>query len=356
MISPVKLRTGLSVMALLAAALAIGASPLSGQARPGPQIPAPPQESDSETAAKPETSPSGGIAVESALVYVDVLVTDEDGKVLGGLKQSNFRVFDDGELRAVTNFAAADEPITIVLLLEYSGLSYDYFAYKGAAWGSRFLDELTPQDWVALVTYDLRSRVAVDFTHSKPQINDALQMMSYPAFREANMFDAVADTLDQLDHVKGKKSILLIGTGADTFSSHTLQETYGRLKESDVTVFCIGTAEQEYAGADTSISYVQAKNALHTFAKLTGGLAWFPRFEGELQDIFASVSGFLRNQYRVGFSPVALPHDGKYRKIRIEVVGEDGKPLVVTNEKGKRRKVTVFAREGYVDTKISAGK
>jgi hypothetical protein len=89
---------------------------------------------------------------------------------------------------------------------------------------------------------------------------------------------------------------------------------------------------------------------------LSGGTAWFPRFEGEIPDIFRSVAAFLRSQYRIGFSPANLAHDGKYHKLKVEIVGPDGSPLIVTNPKGKRQKPEVYTREGYTAPKGPAAK
>ncbi|HEV2400233.1 MAG TPA: VWA domain-containing protein [Candidatus Sulfotelmatobacter sp.] len=308
-----------------------------------------------EVQASPEAQQGTGysLAIETPLVVVDVLVTDEDGSVLSGLRKENFRILDNGKPQVIGGFASTNAPITIVILMEYSGLAYDYFAYKAAYWGTEFLDHLEQDDWVALVTYDMTPAVRVDFTKSKPAIEQALRELSYPQFREANMYDALADTLDQLADVKGKKSILLISTGADTFSRTTLDELYDKLKATDATIFCIGIAEQEYMmaemrGGGSSIGYLQMKNQLQTFASRTGGFAWFPRFEGELPDLFRSVGGTLRNQYAISFSPTKESRDGRYHKLNVQVIGSDGLPLKVRDEKGKYRKVTIFAREGYI--------
>jgi VWFA-related protein len=299
-----------------------------------------------------QQQPEYSMSVESPLVVVDVLVTDEDGNVLTGLKKGNFRVLDDGKPQIITDFATTDAAITIVILMEYSGIAYDYFAYKAASWSTGFLDYLEQQDWVALVTYDVKPTVRVDFTRSKPAVEQALRSLSYPGFREANMFDAIADTLDRLEEVKGKRSILLITTGVDTFSRMRLDEVFDKLKRSNVTIFCVGIAESEYLMADlrsrtSSIGYLQMKNQLQTFADLTGGFAWFPRFEGELPDLFRSIGGTLSNQYGISFSPPQESRDGKYHKLKVEVIGTDGLPLKVTDRKGKARNVMVYAREGY---------
>jgi VWFA-related protein len=339
---------------MAAAAILSGAVVSHTQVRPGP-IP-PPSHGQPPPTPPPKGAqgiPNAAISIEAALVNLDVLVTDEDGLVLTGLKKGNFRVLDDGKAQMISDFEATGASITIVMLMEYSGSAYDYFAYKAASWGSHFLNHLEQQDYVALVTYDIKPTVKVDFTRNKAAVQETLSMLSYPQFHEANMYDAIIDTLDRLERVKGKKAVLLISTGANTMSSSTLDDTLRRIKQSDVSIFSVGVAEAEYLRAETqfsggaSLSYLQAKNQLQTFAKLTGGTAWFPRFEGEIPGIFKSVATFLRSQYRIGFSPSNLAHDGRYHKLKVEIVRPDGTPLIVTNPKGKRQKPIVYAREGY---------
>lgn len=287
-------------------------------------------------------------SVEASLVNVNALVTDEDGRVLAGLKKENFRVLDNGVPQQILHFAPSTAPITIVMLLEYSGAAYDSFAYKAASWSSAFLDQLEPHDWVAVVTFDLDSRVQVDFTHNRAKVRDTLATLGYPSFREANLFDALLDTLDKLEPVRGRKSILVFSTGADTFSAATLDEVLQRLKATDVTVFCVGLAEQEYVRSGNSgIAYLQARSWLNTFSEQTGGIAWFPRFTGELPDIFRSITGVLRGEYTLSFAPEKAARDGKYHPLTVEVIGKDGKRLTVKNEKGRERKITVLARSGY---------
>ena len=307
-----------------------------------------------------QQQPEYQIEVEAPLVLLDVLVTDEDGNVLSGLKKGNFRVLDDGKPQIIASFGPTDDPITIAILLEYSGVAYNYFAYKGAYWASGFLDHLGEKDWVALVTYDMKPTILVDFTRNRAEVRDALSTLSYPGFAEANLFDAVVDTLDKLDRVKGKKAVLLVTTGMNTFSSATLDDTIARIKKSSATIFCIGVAEREFMAAEIrggpSMSYLQAKNQLQTFADLTGGLAWFPRFEGEVPGLFQSVVGFLRSEYDLGFSPASSALDGRYHKLEVQVVGSDGKPLRATDAKGRRRKIVVYARDGYTATKGTASR
>lgn len=310
-----------------------------------------------------QKKPEYSISVEAPLVNVDAVVTDQDGDILTGLKKQNFRVLDDGVPQTITNFAPTDAPITIVMLVEFSRIGYGFFAYTGKYWSYDFLNHLNKDDWVALVTFDLKSRIEVDFTQNKMEVQDAIAHLYFPGFSEANLFDALLDTLDRLKDVKGKKAILIVGTGLDTFSKHTYDQALKQLKQSDTTIFCVGVTQQlvEYLdarnalGASARMDFLQANNQLSSIARMTGGYAWFPRFDGEIPGIFNSVAGFLRNQYTLGYSPTNGLNDGKFHKIKVEVVDDDGQPLVFTNKKGKKKKIIVYAREGYQAPKGPVG-
>jgi VWFA-related protein len=306
--------------------------------------------SNAEETAQTEKLPDS-FKLDVALVNVDVLVTDEDGKVLSGLKAENFRILDNGVPQAIESFAPTSAPITVVILMEASGAAYGYFTAKGAEWASSFLDHLDEKDWVALVTYDLRSTVRVDFTHQRYKVRDALSALGPTSFNEANLYDALTDTLDKLDGIKGRKSILLLSTGNNSLSEATMDEVRARLRRTDTVLFCVGLAEAEFLRwRGTDSSYLQQKNALTSFSRQTGGIALFPRFDGELPSIFSTVVGFLRNEYTLTFRLPQERRDGRFHRLKVEVVGPAGKPLVVTNEKGKQRRVKVFAREGYTAT------
>ncbi len=300
--------------------------------------------------------PQGGvsISVEVPIVTLDVVATTQHGDLITGLKRDNFRILEDGQPQTITNFAPTDAPLTIVMLMEFSSRGYyQWFAYQAKYWADAFFPNLQQKDWVALVTFDMRSRVEADFTQNKEEVREALYHLYFPGFSESNVFDAILDTVDRLKDVKGKKSILLLATGVDTFSKHTLDQTIKQLRQTDVTIFAVGldkpyTNFLDSRGAFGShLNYLQGENQLRTFAQMTGGFAWFPQFDGEIPGIFHDVAAFLRNQYSLSYSPTNRTRDGKYRKVKVELVGPDGGPLTVLDQKGKKQKYLVYAREGY---------
>jgi VWFA-related protein len=331
-------------------------SPAPTRAPSQPAPPAPGQSQGQAPRAQAPPPPQVAISVQSNIVGVDAVVTDQDGNIVTGLKRENFRILDDGQRQQVSNFSPSDAPITIVMLMEFSKRYGGFFAYHAKDLSYSFLDQLKPQDWVALKTFDLKTTLVDDFTQDKREVAQSIASLFYPSFSEANLFDAVLETVTQLRDVKGKKAILVLATGFDTFSKHTLDDTLRRLKETEVTIFCVGVAEDIdlYSRGGADISYLQAKNQLTTFARLTGGYAWFPRFQGEMPSIFNSVASFLRAQYTLAFSP-STPQDGRYHKIVVQVVDDQGNPLELADKKGKKKKAVVIAREGYTAPNAPAG-
>jgi len=319
-----------------------------------PQTPQPPP----QAAPPPQQQPPGGytISMTVPVVNVDVVVTDNNGNYLTTLNKENFRITEDGAPQTITNFSSGQAPITIVLLLEFSQLGGGLFAYNGINWAYEFLGQLRPNDWVALETFSMQTEIAVDFTHNRDEILNSLRQMVFPPFHEANMFDAIAETMDRLKDVKGRKAVLYIGSGLDTFSKLTYDKTMQRLRETDVAFFGISAAgANRFGGQPESMSFLQAQNELRTFATITGGRVWFPNFDGELPDILKDVANSLRNQYSLAYISTNHALDGKYRKIKVEIVAPDGGPLTVLDQKGKKVKFVVYARQGYTAPKSNVG-
>jgi VWFA-related protein len=324
---------------------------------------APPPPPPPAAASKVEGMPDYSIKVNVPLVNVDVLVTSKSGQFIPGLKKDNFRIFEDGSEQQITNFSVAQAPITAVLLVEFASTNYPILRDTLVA-SYTFANTMRKEDWVAVSYYDMRPHILVDFTQDKQAAFGALNQLRIPGFAETNEFDALYDTLDRLDRVEGKKYVILISTGLDTFSKLTLDKITKKIKDTkDVTIFpvSIGWALREYCEVHgctgishgmaslhmSTIDYLQADNELKTFAAMTGGRAFFPRFEAEFSEIFQEVGEDIRKQYSISYHPTNNKLDGTYRKLKVQVVAPDGGPLKVKDQKGKDVKIDVVARDGY---------
>jgi len=310
---------------------------------------------------KVEGMPDYSIKVDVPLVNVDVLVTTKDGQFIPGLKKDNFRVTEDGVQQSLTNFDISQAPITAVLLVEFASTNY-YFMVDALNASYAFANSLKKNDWVAVISYDMKPHILADFTQDKQAVYGALNQLRIPGFSETNLFDALYDTLDRIDQIEGRKYVILVTTGVDTFSKLNLDQITKKIKSThDVTIFpiSVGFAVRNYCETHScgythgigipvgEMDYLQGDNEMNTFARLTGGRAYFPRFEAEMPEIFRSITGDIRNQYNLAYHPTNPKLDGTYRKLKVEVIAPDGGPLKVKDQKGKDVKYLVLAREGY---------
>src|SRR4051812_17669834 len=291
-----------------------------------------------------------------ALVSLDVQVKTKDGNFVPNLKPQNFKILEDGVPQQVKDFKIQDDvPITAVLLVEFGSTNY-YFMVDALRASYSFANTLKKEDWIGVVAYDMRPHMLVDFTQNKEEVYGALDRLRVPGFHEFNLFDSLYDTIDRLERVEGHKYIILVSSGLDSFSRLRLDQIYEKVKTTrDITIYCVGTGQFIREMADSSgrmgsisrMSYLQGDNQLRTFAKWTGGHAYFPMFAANFKEVFADIAADIRNEYVLTYSPTNSKQDGTFRKVKIELQAPDGGKLTLKNEKGKDVKYEIVARDGY---------
>ena len=322
----------------------------------------PPKKEEAPKPKKVEGMPQFSLHVNVPLVTLDVGVLTKDGMFVPGLKQENFRVLEDGVPQKISGFNQTQAPITAVILMEFSKNFYQ-FEYDSLYASSVFASTLKKEDWIALISYDIREHILADFTQDKREIYEGLRSLQFPMSAEMNLFDALYDTIDRLEGVEGRKYIILISSGMDTFSKHTLDQTLKKVQNAkDIAIYSISTGQalREYLESHNASSllcpitsfscrteFLQADNQMKSFAKMTGGKYYAPLFQAQFREIFADVGQTIRNQYSLAYHPTNPAQDGSYRKIKVELVGPDGSPLKMRNEKGHDVKYQIVAREGY---------
>ncbi len=312
-----------------------------------PPPPAPAEE-------KPK-NPNGDIyslRVDVPIVNLDVSVLlDKTRQFVPGLKADNFLVVEDGVEQRVQTVRTTKAPITAVMLLEFAANSY-WFINDMQNASVAFFRTLQPDDYVAVETYDIRPHILCDFTNNRDVVAQAISSLMIPAWHETNEFDALYETIDRLSRVDGQKYIVLISSGVDTMSKLTLDQMLAKVKGSqNTTIFSISTggmrAEMRSGGGPRELTYLQADNEMRTFAQMTGGMYFKPVFQGEMPDIFSRISDSIRNKYVLTYRPTNTKNDGSYRKVKIYLVDNEGKPLKMSDEKGKALKYSIVARDGY---------
>lgn len=310
------------------------------------------------------------IDVKTNIVNVEAVVYEKKtGRIVTGLKAKNFAVFENNAQKEITNFSTPEAPITVALVLEYSKLfdqlSGDRFEpgrFEVLRPMALFLTQFVkpPDDFVSVIAYDIRPTPITDFTNDPRRISDTINLMlrNNPAFRETNLYDAMKLTLvggrgDSVvlenkkertteyaglaDLTGRRKAMILVTSGIDMSSKINYGQARKIAQSSGVPIYIIGTSElffKRYGddmeavdyldGTPGRMSMLQARNALSTFAKETGG-EYFPvTFPSQVPDVLQSINALMRNQYSLGYNPGEVG-DGKPRKLLVKVdVDGDG--------------------------------
>ncbi len=296
-------------------------------------------------------NPNGTIyslRVDVPIVNLDVgVLLDKTHQFVPGLKADNFLVVEDGVEQHVQSVHLTKAPITAVMLLEFAANSY-YLVNDMQNASVAFFRTLQPEDYVAVETYDIRTHILCDFTNNRDTVAQALQSLIMPTWHETNEFDALYETLDRLSRIDGQKYIVLISSGRDTLSKLTLDQILAKVKASqNTTIFSISTGGFLREIGRENIQSLQDQNELRTFAQMTGGLYFSPVFQGELPGIFSQISESIRNKYVLTYRPTNAKNDGTFRKVKVYLVDNEGKPMRMQDEKGKPLKYSIVARDGY---------
>jgi Ca-activated chloride channel homolog len=306
---------------------------------------------------KPDMTGAPNFKSQVDIVTLDAAVIDNKGQFIPGIPPQNFRVLEDNVPQKLQKVDLGQAPLTIALLIEFSGkfqrlYGPTWFQTLQLAWG--FASTLKPDDYMAVIAYDIKPEILSDFTTNRQQTQAALHQLTIPAWQEANLFDALTDTADRMSGIEGRKAILVLTSGIDTFSKITFDKARKSLQESGVPVYAISlmqfmrTVNEARMGPVQNMDFLQADNELRTFSKETGGRAFFPRFEGENPGIFQDIQQALRNEYVISYSPSNKAHDGGFRKLKVDLVNPaTNEPIVLKDEKGKPIKYSVITKPGY---------
>ena len=309
---------------------------------------------------EPDTTGLATFKSDVSVVTVDVSVTDSKGHFIPGLPPAAFRVLEDNVPQQIKSITPGEAPMTVAMVVEFSARFQQFYGstwYQTLTAAYGFAQSLKPDDYLAIIAYDIRPEILSDFTTDRRKTQEALQRLNIPGFSESNLYDALTDTADRMSGIEGRKAIVLIASGIDTFSKKNYGETRKALQEAGVPVYAIGLMQALRDMADARgalgsiqrLDFLQADNAMRTFSKETGGMAFFPRFLGEFPTIFQNIRQALSQQYVITYNPSNAAHDGTFRKIKVELVNPaTNEPLAMKDEKtGKPLKYQIFAKAGY---------
>jgi Ca-activated chloride channel family protein len=268
------------------------------------------------------------ISREVDLVVLPVSVRNREGQFVSGLAESNFRVYENGQLQTISDFQSEDTPVSVGLVVDHSGsmIAKSSQVIEGAM---AFVEESNPQDDEFIVNFADRIALGlpanVSFTSNANELKAALSAPSASGRTALN--DAVVAALRHLDlRQESNKVLIVISDGGDNASRHTFAQALRAAQSGNVVIYTVGLFDEDSAD--------QNPKALRVLAKETGGLAYFPNTPADVVRVCRQIAGDIRHQYTIAYSP-ADDRRNAYRKVRVDVTG---------NSQGK---LTVRTRAGY---------
>jgi len=272
------------------------------------------------------------LRVDSNLVLVPAQVTNEIGTPIIDLKQEQFRLFENGVEQQIRYFAREDSPVSVGVLLDASGSMRDKKA-KAAEAAARFFRAANPEDEFFLIEFSDRPHLSVPFTTDSSAVY--ARIFHARPFGQTSLYDAVHMALKQMKQARNeRKAILILSDGGDNRSRYSFQNIRSEALESDVQIYAMGIVDRQLAKARREER--EGPELLTALSEPTGG-RHYPVFSlDDLPEISARIGEQLRSHYLLGYSP-AIERDGKYRKVRVEVVPGPALP----------KKVHIAYRRGY---------
>lgn len=298
------------------------AGPSASAPTPGGSAP-----SDEIPALRTHTRP---MKVDVDLVLVPVTITDPMNRLVTGLEQDNFEVYEGNEKQKIKHFSSEDAPISLGVIFDMSGSMANKIEKSREA-VVEFFRTANPQDEFFLVAFNDKPKLVSDFTSSVEDIQSKLIYLQ-PKGR-TSLMDAIYMGLHQMRKAHNeKKALLIISDGGDNCSRYTENEIKSMVKEADVQIYAIGifdsspTTPEERSGPIT----------LSEITDVTGGRTFTIDNPNELADVATKIGIELRNQYVLGYRPTKPARDGKWRKIKVKLIPPKGLPPL-----------HVYAKTGY---------
>jgi Ca-activated chloride channel family protein len=278
-------------------------------------------------------TPGKVIRSDVDLALVNVTVTDPYNRLVTGLEQDNFRVFEDTLEQEIVSFSSEDVPISIGVIFDFSG-SMSNKVDKAREAALQFFKTANPQDEFFLVSFNERAELTSTFTNSVEDLQSRMLLTS-PKGRTA-LLDAIYLGLSQMRGAhNAKRALLILSDGGDNHSRYNESDIKRLVKEADTQLYAIGIYDP-LGYRNRTPEELNGPSLLAEITELTGGRVFAVEHLNDLPDIASKIGMELRNQYVLGYKPSNHTHDARWRKIKVKLRAPKGLPPL-----------TVYSKTGY---------
>ena len=278
------------------------------------------------------------LKVSVNLVSLHVTVTDAKGHMGSGLQTEDFKIYEDGVEQSTTFFSTDEAPVTWALALDRSGSMFEMIkdVYQAAL---HVMDEGTNADEMSIITFNHEIELVSDFTSDRRRLENAI--VDLRATGQTALYDAIDLALEHIREGRRRKKVLVVVTDGEDNFSHIEFDRLVELVERnrDVVIYPVGMFEPGFWWERKRIS-PKIVSKLRTIAETTGASAHFPKNIKECRQAMTDIAREVSQHYSLGYYPSNRALDGKWRRIRVEIVPRAGKD----------RKYFARTRAGYYAT------
>lgn len=297
------------------------------------------------------------LKVDADLVNITFTAADKERRFVTNLTKDDVKILEDGQAQQIFTFEKQISlPLSLAIVIDTSASQERTLPEEKRAALSFIEDVVRPnKDEVAVLSFTGETTLEQSLTGNQTRLRRAVQNVQFvppsgyvgggvtvgtPPISgrgqaiagSTAVWDALWVTSDEVlsQAPPGtRRAIVLVSDGVNTFGSKRLEDAVEQALKADAIIYCVGIGDNYLDGVD--------KGSLNKIAERTGGRAYFPRDERDLQRAFAQIQEELRSQYLIAYAPTNEKKDGSYRKIEIQVA----------NSAFEKQKVKLVHRQGY---------
>ncbi len=249
-------------------------------------------------------------------VSLSITLLDDDGRLVIGLPEENFTVYEDGVEQAIQFFAHGELPLKMVILLDVSTSMRQKLEMAQEA-AVRFVDSLTPGDEVQVVEFGSRVLTLVEFTPDFTEVATAIRSTTVEG--ATALYNAIYISLKDLEAYRSdqldRRAIVVLSDGNDTQSVLRFDDVKEQARKSNIIIYAISLRANK---ADLrKEKYRNAKYELDMLAEESGGVSYAPEKLNDLSGVYEEILEELKGQYTIGYVSTNTEHDGKWRRLQI---------------------------------------
>jgi Ca-activated chloride channel homolog len=299
----------------------------------------------------------------TGLVTLKLLVQDLNGYFIPDLRRDNFVVYENDVRQTNATVEIEHAPVSLALALEFGGRYPSVnkiLANQVFEGGRQLIEAVGREDRIAIWKYADRPELITDFSQDHETLITLLSSPQPPSVSEANLYDALVAILGRMREVDGRKAVVLLSSGVDTFSKAPFDEVLNVAAISNTPVYAISFGEMLQRAADVfgtaapsaRIDWKRAKHELGEIARASGGRLYSPSISIDLSVIDDDIMENLKVRYVITYKSSAAGNLDSPRKVRVELVNpKTGGPIQIVDASGRTIPAHVVLEDSYVPSK-----